>query len=235
MESIYYVMSWLCHRTCPHCYEDRFRPYYGEDLARVVEQARLNAGRIIENLPASMTYLDLSDPDASGEPREKIGRIILAGGEILLDPVRQSVLYPALEQLARKYKAQGGVKTIIQTTGDVIDEPIVKELLDRGVWMISVSGIDGYHAGLEKEDARTKLVGKLTAMFERCGMQPKSSVDSINQRFYHFFGATPGSWIGELWPRGRAMINELSTATYNIIFATNGQAAVIFKCSLQRL
>ena len=36
MESIYYVMSWLCHRTCRHCYEDRFRPYYGEDLERVL-------------------------------------------------------------------------------------------------------------------------------------------------------------------------------------------------------
>jgi hypothetical protein len=24
LESIYYVVSWLCHRQCPHCYEERF-------------------------------------------------------------------------------------------------------------------------------------------------------------------------------------------------------------------
>jgi hypothetical protein len=35
MESIYYVVTFLCHRQCPHCYEDRFRPYYGDDLERV--------------------------------------------------------------------------------------------------------------------------------------------------------------------------------------------------------
>ncbi len=30
---------------------------------------------------------------------------------------------------------------------------------------------------------------------------------------YSFFGATPGSWIGKIWPRGRGWENGLSTAT----------------------
>jgi len=30
--------------------------------------------------------------------------------------------------------------------------------------------------------------------------------------YYHYFGATPDSWIGPLWPRGRAFENDLSTA-----------------------
>ena len=30
---------------------------------------------------------------------------------------------------------------------------------------------------------------------------------------YSFFGATPDSWIGKLWPRGRAWQNNLSQAT----------------------
>jgi len=30
---------------------------------------------------------------------------------------------------------------------------------------------------------------------------------------YNFFGATPDSWIGKLWPRGRAWQNDLSRAT----------------------
>jgi len=34
-----------------------------------------------------------------------------------------------------------------------------------------------------------------------------------DRRYFDFFGATPESWIGKLWPRGRAWKNELSTAT----------------------
>jgi Iron-sulfur cluster-binding domain len=30
---------------------------------------------------------------------------------------------------------------------------------------------------------------------------------------FSFFGATPDTWIGKLWPRGRAWSNNLSTAT----------------------
>jgi hypothetical protein len=30
---------------------------------------------------------------------------------------------------------------------------------------------------------------------------------------YSFFGATPESWIGKIWPRGRGWTNDLSTAT----------------------
>ncbi len=34
MESIYYVLSWLCHRRCDHCYDTRFRPYVRENATR---------------------------------------------------------------------------------------------------------------------------------------------------------------------------------------------------------
>ena len=74
MESIYYVMTFLCHRQCAHCYEDRFRPYYGDELERVVSQSRSNFQGIIGNFPERMTYLDIED-----ELQEKPGRIILAG------------------------------------------------------------------------------------------------------------------------------------------------------------
>ena len=39
MESIYYVMSFACHRRCKHCYDDRFRPYVRGDLNAVVHEA----------------------------------------------------------------------------------------------------------------------------------------------------------------------------------------------------
>ena len=219
MESIYYVLNWLCHRTCRHCYEDRFRPYHGEELRRVVEESRTASPRIIDHLPSRMTYFDPDDLDTDGGFREKVGRIILAGGEILLDPVREPVLYPALERLHARYRNKGGVKLIIQTTGDTLKPHMVEELLARSVWMISVSGIDEFHEGLEEESAQSTLVEKLSRIFESFGLTPFEPVAEHtgeaagDGRYYQFFGARPGSWIGRLWPRGRAMRNSLSTAS----------------------
>ena len=214
MESIYYVMTFLCHRQCLHCYEDRFHPYYGDDLERVVQESRSNFSHIIDHFPERMTYLDLADG-----LREKRGRVILAGGEILLSPVRESVLYPALEQLWTRYRDRGGAYLFVQTTGDVLTEKILRELLDAHVDVISVSGIDSFHAGLEQESAREALTSKLTAMFVAHGMTPLLQVPRTSggledgERYFSFFGATPDSWIGKIWPRGRARANELSTAT----------------------
>lgn len=209
MESLYWVMSWLCHRTCEHCYEDRFRPYYGADLERVVAEARDAFPRIIANLPPRLTY-----QDSAG--REQQGRIILAGGELLLEPVRETVLYPALRLLRDKYGS--GVTLIVQTTGDLLSPKIAAELAAGRIDVLSVSGIDAYHAGLETEDAQAALVTKIRGMLTQAGwredqMTPgAASPARAGQIRYHFFGAQPGSWIGKLWPRGRAQQNELSTA-----------------------
>ena len=119
MESIYYVMCWQCHRRCVHCYEDRFHPYYGEDLDRVIAEARESFPRVIANFPERMTFLDTADPGPDGSFREKRGRIILAGGEILHKAVREPVLYPALDLLYQRYRDEGGVEIIVQTTGDL--------------------------------------------------------------------------------------------------------------------
>jgi Iron-sulfur cluster-binding domain len=214
MESIYYVMTFLCHRQCPHCYEDRFRPYYGNELERVVLESRSNFQRIIGHFPERMTYLDIEDA-----LREKPGQVILAGGEILLEPVRESVLYPALEQLYEKYRENGGVHLVVQTTGDVLNEVILRELLERHVHVVSVSGIDAFHAGLERDSAREALKNRLTEMFLTHGMTPlpaapnRTGYADEKRRYFGFFGATPDSWIGKIWPRGRARINGLSTAT----------------------
>ncbi|HEV2492028.1 MAG TPA: radical SAM/SPASM domain-containing protein [Terriglobia bacterium] len=213
MESIYYVVTFLCHRQCPHCYEDRFRPYHGAELEQGVADSRASFRRIIGNFPDRMTYLDIADSLC-----EKRGRIILAGGEVLLEPIRESVLYPALEQLHSKYRDRGGVQLIVQTTGDVLTGKILDELLDRHVDVVSVSGIDAFHAGLERESARQALEQKLTSMFLGRGMQPlpappEHGSKDEGRRYFNFFGATPESWIGKIWPRGRAWVNELSSAT----------------------
>ncbi len=212
MESIYYVMCWQCHRRCVHCYEDRFQPYYGEDLARVVSESRDAFPQVIANFPERMTFLD---PATFTEMR---GRIILAGGEILHKAVREPVLYPALELLYQRYRSAGGVEIIVQTTGDLVTDRIIDELLARHTDKITVSGLDAYHEGLEKEEARTALREKLTRQFESHGMKLDSGAGPLRADetpagpTFSFFGATPESWIGALWPRGRAHENELSTA-----------------------
>ena len=219
MESIYYVMCWACHRRCRHCYEDRFRPYRRDELAAVVREAEENSPRIVDALPERMTYLDLDDPHADGSFPEKIGRVILSGGEALIDPVRERVTYPVVERLRERYAARGGVKIIVQTTGDVLTEQIVDDLLTRGVWMISVASVDDYHVGLEGEAKQKAFVDELSRLFEGQGMR-RSGVSPVQRNWheeagplYGFFGATPDSWIGKLWPRGRAWENGLSRAT----------------------
>lgn len=207
MESIYFVLTWLCHRRCEHCYEDRFHPYYGDELTAVVAQSRANVPRIIENLPARMMYLDLNDADEQGRYEEKRGRIIVAGGEVLLEPVRESVLYPALRQMRARYANRGGVDLIVQTTGDLLTPRLIDELLVNHVDVISVSGLDDFHDGIEPQ----KLQGKLEGWFQAASMT-RWTPPAVVGRQYSFFGATPDQWIGKLWPRGRAFQNELSTA-----------------------
>ena len=81
------------------------------------------------------------------------------------------MLYPALEQLYERYRDNGGVHLVVQTTGDVLNEGILRELLDLQVHVVSVSSIDAFHAGLEKESAREALQQRLTAMFLAHGME----------------------------------------------------------------
>jgi hypothetical protein len=228
VESIYYVMTYLCHRTCEHCYEDRFRPYYGGELESVLAQSRANFATVISNLPQRMRYLDWAD----GE--EKTGSVILAGGEILLEGVRESVLYPALEMLRGKYAGSGGVKLIVQTTGDTLNAKIAGELRAFGVWMVSISGIDAFHKGLETPEAQAAMKAKCQAILESAGYEHVNDVaqdsrkPSDNGHYFHFFGATPDMWIGKLWPRGRAMRNLLSTAALTDNFCNQWSGGLNF-------
>lgn len=233
MESIYYVATVLCHRRCQHCYEDRFHPYHGDELQRVLGESRSHYAQIIDNFPDRMTWLDLNDCDPStGAPREKVGRIIISGGEVLQEAVRESVLYPALEMLHQKY--QGMVRLIVQTTGDLLNETILDELLSRHVWQISVSGIDQHHQGMETAESRQRQVAKLTSLFESRGLVHEEKLagqggpHGDDRPHFTIFGATEDQWIGSLWPRGRAWSNGLSTATLRDNFCNRWSGALNF-------
>jgi hypothetical protein len=199
-----------------------------------VSEARANFPRIIDHFPERMSYRDLDDPAEDGSPREKVGRIILSGGEALLHPVREVVTYPVIERLASRYAGQGGVKIIVQTTGDLVTEAIVDELLKRGVYMISVAGVDDFHVGLEGAEKQAAFKEELTQIFERAGMK-LSGVSPVRRKWHEeegplfsFFGATPDSWIGKIWPRGRAWANDLSTATLSDNFCNRWSGGLGF-------
>jgi hypothetical protein len=219
MESLYYVMCWACHRKCRHCYEDRFRPYVRGALDAVVAEARANFPSIVDHLPERMTYLDLNAPLGNGRFPEKIGRIVLSGGEALLDPVREQVTYPVIERLQQRYRAQGGIKVIVQTTGDLLTEAIVDDLLKRGIYMFSIASVDEYHVGIDTPAKQEAFIERLSTLFERAGVR-RSGLSATTRNWheeegplYGFFGAAPDTWIGKIWPRGRAWKNGLSTAT----------------------
>jgi hypothetical protein len=219
VESIYWVLSWACHRKCRHCYEDRFRPYVRGALDGVVAEASAAWPRVLRNLPADLTFLDTARPlENALEPFERRpARIIMAGGELLIDQVREAILYPALEAIRDRYGAQG-VKVAVQTTGDLVTPKIVDEMLARGVWMISVAGMDDFHVGMEG-DKRVPLIDRLRAVFAAAGMRDAAQVGGIadgavsDGPVYGLFGATEDAWIGKIWPRGRAWENGLSKAT----------------------
>ena len=205
MESIYFVLTWLCHRRCRHCYDDRFRPYVRDELGEVVEQSRTNVPRIIDHLPESMM---VTTPDGT----KVRGRIIVSGGEVLLGPVRTCVLYPALEQMGSRYG--GKVHLVVQTTGDRLTAGILDDLLARNVGTISISGFDNYHVGINRADRARALREKLLAMFEAAGVREagNGTSESDGAPRFNIFGANEDTWIGKLWPRGRAWKNGLSRA-----------------------
>ncbi|MGC8519035.1 MAG: radical SAM/SPASM domain-containing protein [Steroidobacteraceae bacterium] len=220
MESIYYVLSWACHRKCRHCYEPRFRPYVRSALEAVVAEAEQNVPRVIDHLPPRLSYLDREHPAPDGTLVERPGRIILAGGEVLLDALRERVLYPAMQRIQGRYRGQPGVQLIVQTTGDLLTGAIVDELLARGLTTLSISGVDDFHSGMQGQARQRAFTERLARLLEAHGLRsasaPVSAADLSPHpagATYNFFGATPDAWIGRLWPRGRAWDNGLSTAT----------------------
>jgi hypothetical protein len=185
----------------------------------MVENSRQAFPKIISNFPESMVYIDLEDQGSDGGFKRKAGRIILSGGEVLLEPVRTEVLYPLLESLHNRYKDVGGVKLVIQTTGDLLTPELISQLLERNVWMISVSSLDDFHIRSGNED-KESFRSRLTGMFESAGMRLSGLQSTIRKwteeegPVYSFFGATPDAWIGKLWPSGRAWEKGLTTAKY---------------------
>ncbi|MGV8996612.1 MAG: SPASM domain-containing protein [Parvibaculaceae bacterium] len=220
MESVYWVLSWACHRKCVHCYDDRFRPYVRDELESVIAEGEQAFQKIIANLPHDMSFAD-----AAGE--RKASRIILSGGEVLLDGFRQRIFFPTLEAIQKKWHGENAVIVSIQTTGDLLEEEHLIAMLERGVRNFAISGFDDFHVGMT-QTKRDELAVKIDAMMARHNVRksvlgaPKTDDDAPR---YIYFGAQPDSWIGDLWPRGRAWLNSLSKANYETNFCARHSGA----------
>jgi hypothetical protein len=221
MEAIYWVLTWACHRKCKHCYDDRFRPYVREELIHVVAEGQRAYEKVLANLPDDFSFID-----AGGKRRR--GLLVLAGGELLIDGVREELFYPVLDAIKRRWGA-AAPHVSVQTTGDILTSRLLDEMLTNGVGTIAIASIDDFHVGLEG-DKKFALMADIRAMMAVAGVTETSLGGARDPRLdtpppargagphFLFFGAQPDLWIGELWPRGRAWANGLSNATYETNF-----------------
>ncbi|MBA3836895.1 MAG: radical SAM/SPASM domain-containing protein [Sphingomonas sp.] len=223
MQSLYWVVTWACHRKCRHCYDERFRPYTRADLDAVIGEGERAYPRILANLPDAMTWVDEAG-------RTRPTTIVLAGGELLIDGVRERLFYPLLDAIAARWP-QGRPRIAVQTTGDILTDTMLAEMLARGVDAIAIASIDDYHVG-HSGQGKFDLMARLRAMMARHGVTeidlglskaPAVTKPALRARgqggaTFTFFGAQPDLWIGELWPRGRAWQNGLSNADYGTNF-----------------
>ena len=234
LQAIYWVLTWACHRKCKHCYDDRFRPYVRDALTEVVGEGQAAFQRVIENLPDDLNWVDETG-------RRDRTLLVLAGGELLIDGVREELFYPVLDALKARY-GDRGPKISIQTTGDVLTPEILDECLARGVDSIAIASIDDYHVGMQG-DKKFAFMEKIRELMTSRGVREVSLGGAKDKRLkepdvaagrklngpsFLFFGAQEDLWIGELWPRGRAFSNGLSKAGYDVNFCARWSGAKNF-------
>lgn len=234
LQAIYWVLTWACHRKCKHCYDDRFRPYVRDALTEVVGEGQAAFQKVIDNLPD-----DLSWVDERGVRDRTL--LVLAGGELLIDGVREELFYPVLDALKKKYGSKAP-KISIQTTGDVLTPEILDECLAHGVESIAIASIDDYHVGMQG-DKKFAFMERIRDLMDSRGVREVSLGGAKDKRLkepdvaagrklngptFLFFGAQEDLWIGELWPRGRALSNGLSKAGYDVNFCSRWSGAKNF-------
>lgn len=235
MQSIYWVLTWACHRKCKHCYDDRFRPYVRDALTDIVAEGQSAYQAIIDNLPDDMTWLNTE----TGKRERTL--LVMAGGELLIDGVREELFYPTLAAIHARWGSEAP-KISIQTTGDVLTEAILDECLARGVESIAIASIDDYHVGMQGEK-KFEFMDQIRAMMASREVREVSLGGEKNARLkapdlsrqpqpgeptFLFFGAQQDLWIGELWPRGRAWSNGLSNGGYDVNFCSRWSGAKNF-------
>lgn len=235
MQAIYWVLTWACHRKCKHCYDDRFKPYVRDALTEVVAEGQTAYQAVIDNLPDDMSWQN----EKTGQRERTL--LVMAGGELLIDGVREELFYPALDAIQARW-GDNAPKISIQTTGDILTPQILDECLSRGVESIAIASIDDYHVGMQGEK-KFKFMDDIRTLMASRGVREVSLGGEKSERLkspdlsrqpkpgeptFLFFGAQEDLWIGELWPRGRAWTNGLSNAGYDVNFCARWSGAKNF-------
>ena len=180
-EIVYWVFTQLCNDQCGHCYNNS-----GPHGQRITEEDCLN---IIANMP------------------NKIGKVILSGGEPLAE---KNKLYLILDALIEKYGRSQIIS--IQTNGDLMNEKILDTLLAKGLKSINIASLDRYH---KHQGSRLDV---LKTLFDSRGMIDNTEfmLDEDKQKkmpegaiIYSYFGANEQMWLGGNWARGRAFDNNI--------------------------
>jgi hypothetical protein len=81
-------------------------------LDRVITEGADAYPRILKSLPDRMIWLDRA---GASHPTT----LVLAGGELLIDGVRERLFYPLLEAIAGRWGAEGP-RIAVQTAGDIL-------------------------------------------------------------------------------------------------------------------
>jgi len=204
MDSIYWVLSRDCNQRCAHCYND------SEPGAPGLTAAEVSV--CVDHLPAPGDV--------------PIDRIILSGGEPLVWP---DLLFHALSALHGRYG--DSVQLHIQTNGDLLDEGMLERCIAHHVSRIDVAGMDRFH-----EKATRARRPYLEGLFRKYGFEEPAYVGEADgarpaadgRRHYAFWGATEDTWIGPIWPRGRARRHGASKAGPEHRFCSGWSGAARF-------
>jgi len=209
MHSIYWVPSRDCNQRCPHCYNDSQPGAAGLTLDE--------AERCIANMPR---------PEQA-----PVKMVMISGGEVLVWP---DLLFAILKRLNEHFGEQ--TELAIQTNGDLLDAPVLRRLLDHRISSISVASNDRYHL-----QATRRNISRVVSLLDAHGLKRKHGPDDPDDPAdpgeawwrppeqrpvqYDVWGANEGSWIGPLWPRGRAHMAGISKASPEDNFCGNWSGA----------
>lgn len=195
MESVYWVFTLRCNDFCPHCYNNS-----GPKGETITLEELL---KVVPNLPP------------------KIGRIILSGGEPL---VEKDKLRGVVAAIRKKYSRK--TQIFLQSNGDLLSDKVLAELEEMTIDRIDIVSVDRFHKkqGRHVETLRGLFLDRgWTEHQEHAigNMAPRSKV-------FSFWGANEKFWVGGLWARGRALSHSLENRDPKKNFCAQWSGAIGF-------
>lgn len=195
MESVYWVFTLRCNDFCNHCYNN------SGPRGEIVSLEELL--KVVPNLPP------------------KIGRIILSGGEPLVEREKLRGLVAALR---RRYALN--TQIFLQSNGDLLSDNVLAELEEMTIDRIDIVSVDRFHKkkGQHVEALRKTFLGR--GWTEHQEHATGSAIPC--SKVFSFWGANETFWVGGLWARGRALKHSLENKDPTKNFCAQWSGAIGF-------